>query len=140
MNKLICALVKLVAALAVVSALLYAAVLYWDKIMAVAAKLKTSQGNRIISVKWDTHKLQSFEEVIEIRGIDRKGILIDILKVISDSYNVNMSRINIESNAGIFIGQFYIYVHDTDEIEHIRRDVLRIKEINTVVRIETPTP
>lgn len=41
MNKLICALVKLVAALAVVSALLYAAVLYWDKIMAVAAKLKT---------------------------------------------------------------------------------------------------
>ena len=41
---------------------------------------------------------------------------------------------------GIFIGQFYIYVHDTDEIEHIRRDVLRIKEINTVVRIETPTP
>ena len=106
----------------------------------VAAKLKTSQGNRIISVKWDTHKLQSFEEVIEIRGIDRKGILIDILKVISDSYNVNMSRINIESNAGIFIGQFYIYVHDTDEIEHIRRDVLRIKEINTVVRIETPTP
>lgn len=41
MKKLICALAKLVAALAVVSALLYAAVLYWDKIMAVVAKLKT---------------------------------------------------------------------------------------------------
>ena len=36
MKKLICALAKLVAALAVISALLYAAVLYWDKIMAVA--------------------------------------------------------------------------------------------------------
>ncbi len=40
MKKLICALVKLVAALAVISALLYAAVLYWDKIMAVVAKLR----------------------------------------------------------------------------------------------------
>ena len=40
MKKLICALAKLVAALAVVSALLYAAVLYWDKIMAVVAKLR----------------------------------------------------------------------------------------------------
>ena len=41
MKKLICALVKLVAALAVISALLYAAVLYWDKIMAVVARIKT---------------------------------------------------------------------------------------------------
>lgn len=41
MKKLICALAKLVAALAVISALLYAAVLYWDKIMAVVAKLQT---------------------------------------------------------------------------------------------------
>ncbi len=102
----------------------------------VAAKLKSSQGDRIISVRWDTHKMLSFEETIEIRGIDRKGILIDILKVISDSYNVNISRINIESNAGIFVGQFHIYVHDTEDIEHIRKDVLKIKEVNTVVRIE----
>ena len=41
MKNLISALMKLVAALAVISALLYAAVLYWDRIMAVAAKLHT---------------------------------------------------------------------------------------------------
>ena len=39
MKKLFGALVKLFSLLAVLGALLYAAVLYWDKIMAVVAKL-----------------------------------------------------------------------------------------------------
>ena len=41
MNKLISALAKLFVLLAVLGALAYAAVLYWDKIMAVVAKIKT---------------------------------------------------------------------------------------------------
>ena len=102
----------------------------------VAAKLKASQGERIISVKWDMHKLLSFEEVIEIRGIDQKGVLVKILKVISESYDVNISKIDIETNAGIFIGKFRIFVHDTQEIENLRKDVLKISEINSVNRIE----
>ena len=40
MKKLVGALVKLFSLLAVLGALLYAAVLYWDKIMAVVAKLR----------------------------------------------------------------------------------------------------
>ena len=40
MKKLFGALVKLFSLLAVLGALLYAAVLYWDKIMAVVAKLR----------------------------------------------------------------------------------------------------
>ena len=41
MKKLFGALVKLFSLLAVLGALLYAAVLYWDKIMAVVARIKT---------------------------------------------------------------------------------------------------
>ena len=44
MKKLICALAKLVAALAVISALLYAAVLYWDKIMELLCKVRSLLG------------------------------------------------------------------------------------------------
>jgi len=103
----------------------------------VAAKLKASQGERIISVKWDMHKLLSFEEVIEIRGIDKKGVLMKILKVISESYDLNISKIDIETTAGIFIGKFRIFIHDTKEIDDIRKDVLKIPEINSMSRIET---
>ena len=40
MSKLISGLAKLFVLLAVLGALVYAAVLYWDKIMAVVAKLR----------------------------------------------------------------------------------------------------
>ena len=102
----------------------------------VAAKLKASQGNRIISVKWDMHKLLLFPEMLEVRGIDRKGILVDILKVVSVAHDMNMSKTVMESNDGIFTGKLHILVHDTQEIENMRKDLLKIKGVNYVGRVE----
>ena len=65
----------------------------------VAAKLKSSFGERIVSVDWATHKILSFIQVLEIKGIDKKGVLIEILKVISEGYGVNINKMNIETNA-----------------------------------------
>jgi GTP pyrophosphokinase len=102
----------------------------------VAAKLKSNFGERIISADWATHKVYSFEEILEIKGIDKKGILIEILKVITEVYAVNISKITIDTEAGIFEGRFHIYVHDTEEINSICRNILKIKEINSVQRIQ----
>jgi len=102
----------------------------------VAAKLKSSYGERIVSVDWATHKVQSFVEVLEIKGIDRKGVLIQILKVISEGYGVNINKMSIETNDGIFMGRFYIYVHDTEDINNLCRNIIKIKEINSVQRIQ----
>jgi GTP pyrophosphokinase len=102
----------------------------------VAAKLKSSFGERIVSVDWATHKVQSFVEVLEIKGIDRKGVLIQILKVISEGYGVNINKMNIETTDGIFLGRFYIYVHDTEDINNLCKNIIKIKEINSVQRIQ----
>jgi len=102
----------------------------------VAAKLKSSYGERIISADWATHKVQSFEEVLEVKGIDKKGVLIEILKVISEGYGVNISKINIETDAGIFMGRFHIYVHDVEDIQNLCKNINKIKEINSVQRIQ----
>jgi GTP pyrophosphokinase len=101
----------------------------------VADKLKTNYGERIVSADWATHKVQSFLEVLEIKGIDKKGILIQILKVITEEYDVNINKMNIETDAGIFIGRFYIYVHDTEDINNLCRNIIKIKEINSVQRV-----
>ena len=102
----------------------------------VAAKLKSNYGERIVSVDWATHKILSFIETLEIKGIDKKGVLIEILKVISDGYGVNISKMNIETNAGIFVGRFYIYVHDTEDINNLCKNIIKIKEVNSVQRIQ----
>jgi GTP pyrophosphokinase len=102
----------------------------------VAAKLKSNYGERIVSVDWATHKVQSFLEILEIKGIDKKGVLIEILKIVSEGYDVNISKINVETNAGIFVGRFFIYVHDTEDINNLCKNIMKIKEINSVQRIQ----
>ena len=101
-----------------------------------AARLKSSYGERLVSAKWAIHKGLSFVEILEIKGIDKKGVLIEILKVISEKYGGNISKINIETNAGIFVGRFYIYVHDTEDIEILCKNINKIKEVNSVQRIQ----
>lgn len=102
----------------------------------VAAKLKSNYGNHIISAKWATHKALSFHEMLEIKGIDKKGVLIQILHVITEQYGVNISKINIDTRAGVFVGQFYIYVHDRQEIENLCRNINKIKEVSSTQRVQ----
>ena len=102
----------------------------------VASKLKTNYGERIVSVEWATHKMLSFLEILEIKGIDKKGVLIEILKVLTEKHGLDITKIDVESNDGIFIGKFHIYVHDTEEINNICNSIIKIKEINGVQRIE----
>ena len=102
----------------------------------VADKLKSNFGERIISADWATHKVLSYIEILEIKGIDKKGILIQILKIITEGFGVNINKMNIETDAGIFVGQFHIYVHDTEEINNLCRDIIKIKEVNSVRRVQ----
>jgi GTP pyrophosphokinase len=102
----------------------------------IAAKLKSNHGERLVSAQWATHKMMIFEEIIEIKGIDRKGIMIEILKIISDNYGVNIKKINIETIDGIFIGRFHILVHDTEDINNICNNINKIKEVKSTQRIQ----
>ncbi|GHV43550.1 GTP pyrophosphokinase [Bacteroidia bacterium] len=102
----------------------------------VADKLKSNFGNRIVSAEWSTHKLNSYLEQIEIKGIDKQGVVIEILQVISQTYGFNMDKINIETIDGIFVGKIFIYVHDTNEINELCRQLEKNSHITSVTRIQ----
>jgi GTP pyrophosphokinase len=102
-----------------------------------AADLKINFGNRLVSAQWATHKLLSFIEVLEIIGIDKKGVLIEILKVISEKYGGNISKITIETEGGMFTGRFHIYVHDTEDIMTLCKNIKKITEVKSVQRIQS---
>ncbi len=100
-----------------------------------AAKLKSSYGKRLVSVEWATHKGLSFIQTLEIKGIDKQGIMIEILKVISEKFGGNISKITIETNDGIFVGYFSISVHDTEDIKLLSKNIRKISEITSVQRV-----
>ena len=101
----------------------------------VANKLKAAYGKRILDAKWDMHKVMFFDATIEIRGIDRKRMLHDVSEVISDKLDVNIHKMTIESNEGIFDGQIEIRVHDRDEVKKIMGELHKIEDIKEVLQI-----
>lgn len=102
----------------------------------VAIRLMSSQGNRIVSANWESHKIHSFLVVINITGIDQIGIVNKITKVISDEQNVNMRAIHFESHDGIFEGEIHLYIHNSEDLNNLVYNISSIKGVYNVSRKE----
>lgn len=101
----------------------------------VANTLKSSHGDRILAAKWETHKQLYFVVPIQITGIDDMGVLHEITTIIYRQLNVNIQKMQIESNNGIFEGTFWINVHDVEDVKNICDNIKKINNIKTATRI-----
>ena len=101
----------------------------------VAAKLKASFGNRILDAKWDMHKKLFFDATIRLQGIDRVGMLLDISQVISSQMNVNIHKLTIASEEGVFDGTVELRVHDREDVGNIMGQLKKIADIQDVTQI-----
>lgn len=101
----------------------------------VAAKLKASFGNRILDAKWNMHKTLFFDATIRLQGIDRVGMLLDISQIISSQMNVNIHKLTIASEEGVFDGTIELRVHDRDDVRLIINQLKKIADIQDVTQI-----
>lgn len=101
-----------------------------------AIRLMSQHGDRIVSAKWTTHKVLSFLARIEVRGMDRIGILSELVKVISDELRVNIRKLHIDSHDGIFDSTIDLYVHNITDLNSLSMNVMKIKGIDSVKRVE----
>lgn len=102
----------------------------------IAAQLKTSFGNRLLAVQWETGKVLNFPVNIYIKGIDVIGILLRVTEVISRQLNVNIHKVYTESNTGLFEGRIQLLVHDVDDVNTVIENLKKIDQIKKVTRIE----
>lgn len=101
----------------------------------VASRLKSSYGNRILDAKWVMHNQIFFDATIQLRGIDRKGILHDIADIISDKLDTNIHRILLTSDEGIFEGKIELRVHDRNEMPTIIQQLKDVEGLQEVKQI-----
>ena len=101
----------------------------------VAAKLKASFGNRILDAKWDMHKRLFFDATIRLQGIDRVGMLLDISQIISSQMSVNIHKLTIASEEGVFDSTIELRVHDRDDVKDIISRLKKIEDMQDVTQI-----
>jgi GTP pyrophosphokinase len=101
----------------------------------VAAKLKTSFGNRILDIKWDMHKTLYFDATIRLGGIDRVGLLNEVTQILSAQMNVNIHTVNITCEDGIFDGSIELRVHDRDDVKTIINNLKGVPDLKEISQI-----
>ena len=102
----------------------------------VANRLKTSYGNRILDAKWDMHKHVFFDATIHLGGIDRRGIVNEVTRVISNQLSVDIRKLMFTTEDGIFDGAIDLRVHDCEDLKQIMdslKDVEGLKEISRIM-------
>ena len=99
-------------------------------------RLAAQYGRNIVKeeIKWSQHKAMSYLVTTELRGIDRQGLLLDLAKVVSDDFNINIREVNIHSHDGIFEGNVSLYVKDAEGLNAVMDKLREIKGIDTIKR------
>jgi GTP diphosphokinase / guanosine-3',5'-bis(diphosphate) 3'-diphosphatase len=96
--------------------------------------LMVSDAARIVQVTWDTPAGEVFPVDFEIVGVDRPGLLKDVLDVIA-GMNKSATRVAADvqsaTKARIYVR---VDVKDQDEIEHIKSNVQRIADVTRIYR------
>jgi GTP pyrophosphokinase len=100
------------------------------------AKLTTNQGDKIIQAEWTKFKRQSFLTRVKLEGFDRLGIAHEITGMVSKVYNINMRSVKFDSHDGVFTGDLFLYIHNTDDLIKLVSELKKIKGIDNVTRIE----
>lgn len=100
-------------------------------------RLAAQYGKNIVKeeIKWSQHKAMSYLVTVELRGIDRMGLLLDLAKVVSGDFSINIREVNIQSHDGIFEGNISLYVKDAEGLHAVMDKLRKIKGIETVKRL-----
>ena len=102
----------------------------------VADSIASKHGDWVVVPQWEDDDSQSFLARLSIRGVDRVGLLNEISRYISLVMGVNMRKVCLSTDGGIFSGYIDLYVHDKAALERMIRKLGSIDGIKSVVRTE----
>lgn len=101
----------------------------------IATRIKSTEGNRLISTSWGVHHSHTFEASLMFRGRDTAGTLHSITQTLLEHNRINISNISISCRDGMFTGSISLMVHSTAELQAICQSLSQNNSIIQVYRL-----
>lgn len=101
----------------------------------VADSLASKFGNRVVVPEWIVGDAE-YPIRISLKGIDKVGLLSDIASFISKTLGINMRKITLSTEDGVFEGYIELLVKDKKNLEDMVDGLSRIEGIQDVVRTD----
>ncbi|HOF55578.1 MAG: RelA/SpoT family protein [Prolixibacteraceae bacterium] len=111
-------------------------VIIHKKICPKAEKLVASRSDKIITAEWTKFKKLSYLTRLNLNGFDRIGLVNDITTIISKLHSINMRSVKFDTHDGLFEGDLFLYIHNTEDLNILIGELAKVKGINKVTRVE----
>jgi len=99
-----------------------------------AIQLRANYAYRILKAKWVSKDEIDFIATINIKGIDKLGLMNNVTQIISNQMNVNIKGINISSHDGIFEGVITLKVHNVAFLKELTEKLAKVEAISSITR------
>jgi len=99
-----------------------------------AAVLKAGYGPRILATRWATDRVM-FKARVQIEGIDRHGILQDIVGLVSSDMNIDIRSLDIDTKDKVFSCRLTVRVPNAETIRRLCARLKKIDGIRTAARL-----
>ncbi len=102
----------------------------------VANDIASKHGNRLVDAEWTTEAMRSHRIHIQVDANDRKGMILDIVQVLSGQIGTNIDTLDVDTADGILRAYLSMSVSSVNDVKETISLLKKIKGVNTVTRIE----
>lgn len=102
-----------------------------------AISLQSNYAYRIIKAKWIDSSQQEFKAILNVSGVDNRGIVNNLTRIISNNMHVFIHSINIAGNEGVFDGKLSISVKNKTQLNRLIESIKKVEGVQKVERVNT---
>lgn len=102
----------------------------------VAERLASRFGNRIVMPQWTASEQHEYPIKISLKGLDKIGLLSEISSFISKTLGINIRKLKLSADGGLFEGNIELLVKDKRILESMVEGLKKIDGIQDVVRTD----
>ncbi|MFQ3296768.1 MAG: guanosine-3',5'-bis(diphosphate) 3'-pyrophosphohydrolase [Polaribacter sp.] len=99
--------------------------------------LQSNYAYRIMLAKWIDSTKQDFKVILHISGVDNKGIINEVSKIISSNMGVFINSINIAGDEGIFDGKISLSVKNSGQLNKLMKSIQKVEGVRKVDRVNS---
>jgi GTP pyrophosphokinase len=102
-----------------------------------AISMQSNYAYRVMLAKWIDSSKQEFKTILKVSGIDKKGIVNNLTRIISNTMDVYIHNINISGDDGVFDGKLSLSVKNKAQLNKLISSIKKVEGVQKVERVNT---
>ena len=99
--------------------------------------MQSNYAYRVMQAKWIDSSKQEFKAILKVSGIDKKGIVNNLTRIITSTMDVYIHNINISGDDGVFEGKLSISVKNKTQLTKLITSIKKVEGVQKVERVNT---